>query len=515
MARSAGRRLCLALDAIAAPALLCLTKRFAVLKKLALFFLLAGLVLIAILLAGALRLTSKQPPAESVADVRLDTTAAARRLAQALTFRTVSNEDAGRVDTSAFLALHDHLEAAFPDIHATLEREVISGLSLLYTWPGRDPSQPPILLMSHLDVVPVEAEEAWEQGPFSGTLAGNYVWGRGALDVKSGVTGILEAVEILLADGFEPQQTVYLAFGHDEEVGGRRGAAEIAALLKARGVQFNFVLDEGGAIVRDALPGLEAPLAVIGVAEKGYASLELTVTDAGGHSSQPPPQTAIGVLSAAVARLERHPFPARLDGPTSELFDHVGPEMAWPWRIVFGNRWLFGPLIKSRLSRVPATNAAIRTTTAATMIRGGVKNNVLPTSARAVVNFRLLPGESLQGVSQHVRETVADPRVDVRVLPLSLSEPSPVSSTSSAGYRTLARTIRQVVPEAVVAPYVVIGATDARHYAALSGDVYRFAALDLSPDDRSRIHGPNERIAVDGYARIVAFYYQLLRNMNG
>ena len=484
-------------------------------RKLALLLFIAGLLLVAVLLVGAFRLTSKQPDVEPMANVRVDAVGAAERLAQALTFRTVSNEDAGRVDTSAFLALHDYLKEAFPDVHAALKREVVSGLSLLYTWPGRDASQPPILLLSHLDVVPVETPAAWAHGPFDGTIADGYVWGRGALDVKSGVTGILEAVEMLLADGFEPQQTVYLAFGHDEEVGGRRGAAEIAALLKARGVRLAFVLDEGGAIVRDALPGLAAPLAVIGIAEKGYASLELTVQGAGGHSSQPPPQTAIGILGAAVARLEQHPFPARLDGPTSKMFDHVGPEMAWPWRVVFGNRWLFGPLVKARLSKVPATNAAIRTTTATTMIEGGVKNNVLPTSARAVVNFRLLPGESVEGVARRVRETVADARVAVQVLPLSLSEPSPVSSTTSDGYRTLARTIRQVLPEAVVAPYVVIGATDARHYAALADDVYRFAALELGPDDRSRIHGLNERIAVDGYARIVAFYYQLLRNTGG
>ena len=485
------------------------------LRTLALSLLAAGLLLVAVLLAGAFRLRSQQVPAEPLADVRLDTTAAARRLAQALTFRTISNEDPAEVDTSAFRALHDYLERAFPLAHATLQRETVSELSLLYAWPGRDPSLPPILLASHLDVVPVEAEASWAHGPFAGAIAEGYVWGRGALDVKSGVTGILEAVEGLLGDGFRPRQTVYLAFGHDEEVGGRRGAAAIVALLKRRDVRLRFVLDEGGAVVRDALPGLEAPLAVVGIAEKGYASLELTVEDEGGHSSQPPPQTAIGVLSAAVARLEAHPFPARLDGPTSALFDHVGPEMAWPWRIVFGNRWLFGPLIERRLSEVPATNASIRTTTAATMIEGGVKNNVLPTSARAVVNFRLLPGEDVEGVVARVRGTIADPRVDVRPLPLSLSEPSPVSSLTSAAYRTLARTVRQVVPEAVVAPYVVIGATDARHYAAVAEDVYRFAALELGAADRSRIHGPDERIGLGDYARMVAFYAQLLRNVGG
>ena len=472
------------------------------------------LLLALLLLAGAFRLTSTQAPAGPAADVRVDTAAAAQRLAEALAFRTLSHEDAARVDTSAFRALHDYLERAFPGVHAVLKCEVVSELSLLYTWEGRDPAQPPIVLLSHLDVVPVEAEETWEHAPFGGNIAGGYVWGRGALDVKSGVTGILEAVELLLKEGFEPERTVYLAFGHDEEVGGRRGAAEVAARLEARDVRPAFVLDEGGAIVRNALPGLDAPLAVIGIAEKGYASLELTVEDEGGHSSQPPPQTAIGILSEAVARLEARPFPARLGGPTAALFRHAGPEMALPWRVVFGNRWLFGPLLKAQLGKTPATNAAIRTTTAATIIQGGVKNNVLPTSARAVVNFRILPGESIQSVTERVCETVADPRVDVRPLPLSLSEPSPVSSTASAGYRTLARTIRQVMPEAVVAPYVVIGATDARHYASIADDVYRFAALELGLDDRSRIHGPNERITVGAYARMITFYYQLLRNAN-
>jgi carboxypeptidase PM20D1 len=306
-----------------------------------------------------------------------------------------------------------------------------------------------------------------------------------------------------------------LAFGHDEEIGGEAGAGRIAALLKSRGVRLDYVLDEGMMVTQGVLPGLDRPAALIGIAEKGYASVELRVISRGGHSSMPPRQTAAGIVAAAVVALESHPMPAALDGPAAKLFDHLAPEMPFWSRLALVNRWLFNGLIVRQLEQSPTTNAILRTTTAATIIAGGVKDNVLPASARAVINFRIKPGGSVQVVLAHVKNVVADGRVEIKLLePDGGQEPSPQSSDSATGFRTIERTIRQMLPESVVAPALVIGATDTRHYQQLAENVYRFLPFVLHPDDLRRIHGTDERISVDGYKDCVRFYVQLLINQS-
>jgi carboxypeptidase PM20D1 len=356
---------------------------------------------------------------------------AAERLAGAVRFRTVSHEDPAAFDAAAFAGLHAYLEASFPRVHETLRREIVSRHSLLYTWSGSDPSLRPILLMGHLDVVPVEPgqEERWQHDPFGGEIAGGFIWGRGVIDNKSAIVGTLEAVEMLLAEGFRPARTVYLAYGHDEEVGGVRGAKEIAALLAARGVELEMVLDEGGVIGDRLFPGIDAPVALVGVAEKGFLSVELSARSAGGHSSLPPPQSTIGILAAAIARLEEHPMPARIEGATGELFEHIAPAFPLVRRALFANLWLTRGLVTRTLARSPTTNAMVRTTMAATIFQAGSKDNVLPGLARAVLNFRILPGDGVQAVLAHVRRVVADERVEVRAVGRFSAEPSPVSST--------------------------------------------------------------------------------------
>jgi carboxypeptidase PM20D1 len=328
------------------------------------------------------------------------------------------------------------------------------------------------------------------------------------------VLGLLEAAEMLLGQGFEPSRTIHLAFGHDEEVGGSQGARAIAALLRERDVEPALVLDEGGQLVAGFLPGMERPVATIGIAEKGYLSVELSVRTEGGHSSVPPSQTAIGILSSALHRLENNPVPADLDSVVRQTLDHVGPELPLLPRLVAANLWLFGPLMETALSRSAPTNATIRTTTAATMFEAGVKENILPSAARAVVNFRILPGDTVHSVLDHVRRVVGDPRVDAKPLPNS-SEPSPVSPVDGEAFRTLHRTVREIFPAAVVAPSLVLGATDARHYAALTPNVYRFLPILLGVDDVRRFHGIDERLGVEAYATVVRFYARLLRNLAG
>ena len=371
--------------------------------------------------------------------------------------------------------------------------------------------------MAHQDVVPVDPKNAaaWLYSPFGGEVRDGYVWGRGSLDIKSGLLGILEAAEMLIGAGFQPERTVYFVFGHDEEVGGNFGAKQVAKLLFEAGVAPIFVLDEGGLIVQDVVPGVAGPVALIGIAEKGYLSLELSVAGAGGHSSRPPKQTAIGILSRGVSALEERPLPARFAGATEQLFRTVGPSMPFMKRTVFANLWLFRPLVIHILSASENTDATVRTTTAVTMIRGGEKENVLPTSAVAIVNFRLLPGDRAEDVVEHARRAIADPRVKIKVLRRSLDESS-VSSTSAAGYRLLARSIHEGSEEEdlVVAPYLTVGGTDSKHFAAISENVYRFSGFKLWPGDLDRIHGVNERISFKEYSRLIRIYYHLLRNIN-
>lgn len=438
---------------------------------------------------------------------------AADRLAAALRFATVSYQDAAQFDGATFTGFQRHLRESFPLVHRTLEQETVADWSLLYRWRGRNTSLAPVLLLAHQDVVPVErgTEAQWTHPPFAGVIADGFVWGRGAMDDKVSVLGILEAVETLLRAHVEPVRTIYLAFGHDEEVGGVHGAAALAARLAERGVAPDYVLDEGLPIGVDMVPGVDAPVAMIGVGEKGYLSLEMTVDGEGGHSSMPPAATPVGVLAAALAALERHQMQPALRGPTRHFFEAVGPEMPLPLRAVFANLWITAPLVVGRLTSTPPTNATVRTTTAPTMLEGSVKENVLPARARAVVNFRILPGDSVAGVVEHARATIGDDRVRLRALTDSISEPSPESPTDAPAFVRLARTVRAVFPGAVVAPALVLGATDSRRYRSLSPNVYRFLPWHATTEDLHRVHGTNERIGVGEYAGAVRFYATLMR----
>jgi carboxypeptidase PM20D1 len=462
-------------------------------------------------------LTARYVPAESAvppaADVAIPT-GVAERLAGAIRIRTISADDAAGFDAAAFASLRGYLQAAFPLVHSRLQRETVATHSLLYTWSGTDPLLKPILLVGQMDVVPVEpgTHDRWHQDPFGGHISDGYIWGRGAIDNKSTVLGTLEAVEMLLGEGFRPTRTVYFAYGHDEEVGGTGGARQIAALLERRGVQLEMVLDEGGVIGNGVLPGITAPVALVGIAEKGFVTVELSARVSGGHSSLPSRQGAVGIVSAAIAKLDRNPMPARLEGPTEELFNQVGPRFSLAQRAIFANLWLTRPLVIRQLENRPITNAMVRTTTAPTMFQAGTKDNVLPGYARAVINVRILPGDSIVGVLEHVRRVIDDDRVEVKPAGRFSAEPSSVSSTSSLAFQTLARSIRSIAPDVVVAPYLVVVVTDARHYSALSPNIFRFLPLRLTSRDLERMHGTDERIGISDYGMAIRTYRRILMN---
>ncbi len=487
-------------------------------KKTLLGVLAVLLIVGGVTIVRALGLESQQGTAQAQVDIPLDESAAAARFSAALQFRTISFPPPAEPDTAQFFALHRYLASTYPGVHEQLSLEGVGphGLSMLYTWEGRDPDRTPVVLMGHQDVVPIipGTEAEWTHPPFSGRIADGYVWGRGSMDDKSSVLAILEAVELLVAAGFQPERTYYLAFGHDEELGGTHGAAAIAALLESRGAgEFALVLDEGGAITEGLLPGVEGTTAIIGIGEKGYLSLDLVARAEGGHSSTPPATTAIGILANAIERLESNPFPADLDAGGLTLLEAVAPEMPFVQKLVFANRWLFDPLIKRLLNASPETSAMLRTTTAATMLSAGVKDNVLPIDAKATVNFRILPGETVESVTARVQAVIDDDRIEVTAWPESGRNPSAMSDPEGEAFEMLARTIRQTVPgDVLVAPYLVMGGTDAKYYSSRSTNVFRFLAAKMEEGDMVRVHGTNERLSVASFGNSIRFFVQLIRN---
>jgi carboxypeptidase PM20D1 len=464
------------------------------------------------------RFASKQPPAEPAVQIAVDADAAAQHLAGAIRFATVSYEEREKVDRAPFLALAGYIESAYPTVHTLLQREVINQLSLLYTWSGREAQLDPIVLMGHLDVVPVVpgTEGQWTHPPFAGEIADGYVWGRGAGDNKNSVIAVLEAVEKLAGEGYQPRRTIYLAFGHDEEVGGPEGARKIADALQARGVsRFAFVTDEGGGIGKGLVPGIDRPTALIGIAEKGYLNLQLRVEGEGGHSSMPPAETSIGILSRAVARLEATPFPARLDGPARQMFEYLGPEMAYGPKLAMANLWLLRPIVEREMLKNPQSAALLRTTTAPTIFHAGVKPNVLAPEATAMVNFRIKPGETMASVEAFVRTVIGDSRVKMSRY-ADGKDPSPVSDVTSPAFAMMTKTMRQVLPaDVVISPMLVAGGTDAKYYSVRSPNVFRFLPAVLTAEDLRRFHGTNERMSVDNLATSVKYFYQLVKNLDG
>src|SRR5262245_17919596 len=282
-----------------------------------------GLLSPVLVVAGrTLLFTSRQITVAPVAARPIDP-GPPERLAQAFRFRTVSYQNPKRFDRDQFTGLHRYLAETYPGVHRTCARELVEQYSLLFTWRGSEADLAPLLLLSHQDVVPVEpgTEDDWTYPPFAGRIAEGFVWGRGSMDDKAGVLGLLEAVEDLVRTGFRPRRTIYLAFGHDEEVGGRRGAVQIAKLLASRGVRPALVLDEGLPIAVDLVPDVQNPVAMVGTAEKGYLSVELVVRGEGGHSSTPPPHTTIGILADAISRLERKQPSPEIAGATARLLE--------------------------------------------------------------------------------------------------------------------------------------------------------------------------------------------------
>ena len=474
------------------------------------------LVLAAIVLTRAALLKPAPIPAVAATPIPLDHDGAVQRFIGAIQIPTES-QASQPPNQAAMQKFRDYLVASFPKVNASMQREVLPDGALIYTWAGRDPSAKPVVLMGHFDVVPAATEtlSQWKHGPYSGDLADGFIWGRGTLDDKIHVVSLLEAAETLIGRGFTPARTILFCFGDDEENGGSYGAVNIVKTLKSRNIQPEFVIDEGGAVARGMIPGLTRPVAVIGTAEKGFANLDLTTHGTGGHSSEPPRHTAIGELGKALGRLEDHQFYASLPGVLQDQYTAIAPYMPFSKRLVLANLWLFKPLIVQMGLKQKASAGNFHTTIAEDMISGGFKDNALPTSAKAVINFRILPGDTVATVIEHVRKAIDDPDVTITDENAgSPRNPSPISPIDSNGYLTLSKTIHQLFPDVIVVPNLLAAATDSTFYTVLTPNVYRFLAVQLDPSTFAMIHGLNERIAPEDYVKTVQFMAQLMQNIN-
>ena len=446
----------------------------------------------------------------------VDVQAAGQHLSQAVQIQTISHQNPAENQVGEWDKLHSWLASTYPKAHAAMQKELL-GKTLVYTWPGSDPAAEPIIVMAHQDVVPVTpgTEKDWKHAPFAGTIVDGEVWGRGTIDDKGSLVALFEAMEALAGQGFKPKRTVILVSGHDEEAGGS-GAMAAAKLLASRKVKALFTIDEGGIISTDT-PMINGPAALIGIAEKGYMTLRVTANAPGGHSSAPPLPNEIGTvnLAKAVLAINAKQFPMELRGPAEGMVSVLAAKAGGASKVAVANRWLLGGVVMSKMAESPASAAMLHTTIAPTMLTGSPKENVLPQSAEALVNYRIAPWNTSKEVLERAREATKALPVTVEFTERAPREPSPVSSTSSPGWNLIAASARADRPGLVIAPYLVVGGTDSRSMAPVSDDVYRFMPISIASTDIKMLHGTNEHVSLVNLESMIKFYARLIATAAG
>ncbi len=440
-------------------------------------------------------------------------------ICEAIRCKTVSNNDESLVEWDEFEKLHKLFEKKYPLLHKTLKKRKIGRAGLIFVWQDTDTSLKPIALIGHQDVVPVSKDmlSDWTYPPFEGKIAGGYIWGRGATDMKNHLVGILESIETLLEEGFVPKRTVIVGLGYNEELTNSEfsSAPMISKALEDDGIELESLLDEGGAILNLNVPHVmkDKLIAGVGVAEKGYADFEISIEATGGHSSTPPKHSAVGELSKAILDLENHQFRSHLTTEVKMIVDTIARNTEFPVRLIGCNQRVLLPLLKPVLAHVPAAASVMRTTTAVTMTHGSPQANVLPQKATATVNFRIMPGNTIDDVENHIRRVIRNKRINVRLL--GGNEPSLVSPTQTPTMKAISQICCGMYNMSVPTPYIVMGATDAFHYQNLTDQIYRFSPFVMPPDILMLAHGTDERIAVDSLENGIVFFKRYIRILAG
>ena len=438
---------------------------------------------------------------------------AIKHLSEAVKIATISYDDTTKFNQAAFDSLFTFLHTQYPAVFEKLDDTLINKRNLLLKWNGSNTATKPVIYYAHLDVVPIEENtlQEWKHQPFSGDVADGFIWGRGTLDDKGSVIAIFESLNRLIANGFTPQRTVYFAFGSDEEIGGANGAQVIADYLRKQELHFEFYMDEGGMVSEGLVPNVKHPVALIGTAEKGYVTLELSVNMKGGHSSRPPRESSVDVLVAAVKKLHDNQDERQIAEPVENFLSYVGPEMGMPLKAVFANKWLFKPLILNEYEKSAEGYALLRTTEVATVINAGVKENIVPSLVTAKINYRVLTGQTTDEVIKNAKKLIDDDRVEVAKG--EVYEPSKNSTTDSYGFQLMQKTMATVYPDALVAPFLMIGSTDSKHFQDLTDNTYRFFPARMDRDLVGTIHGINERIRTEDFMETIQFYQTMLTNL--
>ncbi|MGI6150675.1 MAG: M20 family peptidase [Christensenellales bacterium] len=470
----------------------------------------AGMVLLFLLivLARGAAFKQKDEKVESSNRPKIDEKRVADSLAEMVKCRTISSYDAARMDDAEFEKFRTLLRERYPLVHEKAEVNRIARNGLLYRWPGKQRGNETVL-MAHYDVVPVN-EGDWERPPFAGIVEDGVLWGRGTIDTKVTLCGVMEAAESLMAQGFVPEHDIYFSFAGDEETSSLDAPA-IVEELKNRGVKPALVVDEGGAVVEGVFPGVEQPCALIGAGEKGLCNIQLTAKSSGGHASTPPRSTPLGKVARAVAAIENNPMPASFPRPTKEMFDILGRRAPFGYRVLFGNMWLFSGLLKRVFTKSGGElNAMCRTTVAFTMASASSAPNVLPAEASVVANCRISGRDSVASLVEHFKTYCGK---DVEVTVLQSSEPTPYADTKGPEWAKVKRAIHEVYPDAIVAPYVMLAASDSRHFCKICDNLLRFSPLRLTKEERGLIHAANERIPLEKAADCARFYVALIQQL--
>ena len=465
------------------------------------------LIFVAVIVLRTIRFTPKAQPEISDEVFDFDKAAAVDALAQLVRCKTVSYNDKSLEDDAEFEKLYALLPSLYPNVFATCSMERIPDRALLFRWPGKEAGDPAVM-MAHYDVVPVN-EEKWDKPPFAAIIEDGVLWGRGTLDTKVTINGVLSAANYLIGQGFQPEKDIYFAFSGGEEVNGL-GAPNIVQYFVDHNITPSMVVDEGGAVVENVFPGVKQPCGLVGIAEKGMMNVQYRTVSAGGHASAPKPHTPVGVLAAACKKVEDHPFKAHIEGPAAQMFDTLGRYSSLLYRVIFANLWCFGWVIDLLgKSSGGEMNALVRTTSAFTQMQGSSARNVIPPEATMVANMRLNPADSVASATEYLKKTVADENVEITVL--ESFEPSRISRIDCEAWDKVSAAVAETWKGCIVAPYLMVQCSDSRHYGRISDKVYRFSAMDLTSEERATIHGNNERIRLETVSKAVEFYIHLMK----